>query len=303
MFNIYYLNFNKMYEISMLLDNEVTGKRTKEVTEAEERLRQFNASYNNGMANINPMAKDSNTKSTKIIEEIDIKYTKSVYLRSIYKKCKVLDNLTEVKTGSLIKIKNVKLNIDHDENMQVVNMISKGIFKDMEVDGYNIDNIVNPLIKDYSYLIKGSLKNLDEEIIIKVPMLSGNEFENLYSIYDILIGEVTVIGIYKGKVKYEEIQSTLNYMIDYSKENKENKNSINNSVIDTSSYTSKSISNIVEDVPCSSDKKYHYIDLIAITQDVILEESNITGQKKKSLLQKIKSLFVRSNHNEENIYI
>lgn len=179
MFNIYYLNFNKMYEISMLLDNEVTGKRTKEVTEAEERLRQFNASYNNGMANINPMAKDSNTKSTKIIEEIDIKYTKSVYLRSIYKKCKVLDNLTEVKTGSLIKIKNVKLNIDHDENMQVVNMISKGIFKDMEVDGYNIDNIVNPLIKDYSYLIKGSLKNLDEEIIIKVPMLSGNEFENL----------------------------------------------------------------------------------------------------------------------------
>ena len=45
------------------------------------------------------------------------------------------------------------------------------------------------------------------EIIIKIPMEIQSEFENKYNINDLLIGHVSIVGIYKGIVKEEFITS------------------------------------------------------------------------------------------------
>ena len=272
----------------MLFDNEISEKKIKEHTKSQEHLRELNLSHRTGLTTINPVSKDSRSKSSKIVEEIAVKYTKSVYLNKIYRKCKEVEDLNNTKIGSLIKIKNIKLHLEEDDNMQIVNMVSKGMLKDLEVDGYNLENIINPLIRDYSYLIKGKLKNSNEKIIIKIPILSVNEFENQYSLYDVLIGEVTVLGIYKGKIKHKELKNTFNDIIE---------SSDNRTIIDDSNHIEN---NSHRSVSNGNKEDYHYIDLIAITQDILFEEDE--KNNKLSLWDKVKNIF-RRKHDDESIYV
>lgn len=273
-----------MYEISMLFNNEISEKKIRENTNSKEYVRELNLSNTIGLTNINPGVKNSRSKSSKMVEEIEVKNTKSIYLNKIYKKCKEINDLNDIKIGSLIKIRNIKLYLEEDENTQIVNMVSKGILKDFQVDGYNLENIMNPLIKDYSYLIKGQLKDSNEKIIIKIPMLSVNEFENQYSIYDILIGNVTIIGIYKGKIKYKELKNTFNDVIQSKRDSdiKENSN-----IIDESSYLENQSSNNINN---DNREIYHYIDLIAITQDILFEDDE--KKDKSTLWEKFKNIFI-----------
>lgn len=278
----------------MLFNNEISEKKIKEHTKSQEHLRELNLSHSTGVTDINTGAKDSRSKSSKIVEEIAVKYTKSVYLNKIYRKCKEVEYLNDIKIGKLIKTKNIKLHLEEDDNMQIINMVSKGMLKDFEVDGYNLENIMNPLIRDYSYLIKGELKNSNEKIIIKIPMLSVNEFENQYSLYDILIGDVTVIGIYKGKIKHKELKNTFNDIIESQNDSNVNGNS---NIIDESNHIEDQLShNIGND----DSQEYHYIDLIAITQDILFEEDE--ENDKLSLWDKFKNIF-RRKHDDESIYI
>ena len=52
-----------------------------------------------------------------------------------------------------------------------------------------------------------SMETAISEIIIKIPMEIQSEFENKYNINDLLIGHVSIVGIYKGIVKEEFITS------------------------------------------------------------------------------------------------
>ena len=75
-----------------------------------------------------------------------------------------------------------------------------------------VNNLISSMLQDYSYILKGKVydsefQNVVDEIIIKIPMEIQTEFENKYSIDDLLIGHVSVVGIYKGEVEEEFITS------------------------------------------------------------------------------------------------
>ncbi len=88
--------------------------------------------------------------------------------------------------------------LDKDELMQML-ILKRDALKGIQVDGIDINNLISSMIKDYSYVLSGKVGNSD--IIIKIPFELENEFENNYNVDDILLGKVTVIGIYKNKNK------------------------------------------------------------------------------------------------------
>ena len=76
------------------------------------------------------------------------------------------------------------------------------------------------MLQDYAYILKGTvfddnIKDAVAEIIIKIPLEIQNEFENKYCINDLLIGHVSIVGVYKGLVEEESISSnTFTYLQD-----------------------------------------------------------------------------------------
>lgn len=90
-----------------------------------------------------------------------------------------------------------------------------------------------------------------------------SEFENKYSINDLLIGHVSVVGIYKGIVSEDFITSNTFTYFQEAGVRKEQQ----------TEDASKIIKSNTHDAPRSApaktgDAKYHFIDTLAIIQDV-----------------------------------
>ena len=58
--------------------------------------------------------------------------------------------------------------------------------------------------------------------MFKIPVTFENEFESMYSVNDILIGKVGIIGIYKGEVEEDSIKNMID-IVDKSKKETENR--------------------------------------------------------------------------------
>lgn len=77
------------------------------------------------------------------------------------------------------------------------------------IGNVNLPTLLEVLFKDSAYILEGVLPEKrfgsTEKIIIKIPMQAENEMENQYSLSDLEIGKVTVVGIYRGCFKRGEL--------------------------------------------------------------------------------------------------
>lgn len=267
LFNLYYINFDKAYEIKTMLSNVI--QLTKEVTNTKEENKSKDISANlsgklglnifklfEGQVTNNNNFKNSKNSSNKLIETFEVKITKSVILTEILENCKNINNY--IKEGDLIKIDGVKLSVKDEEEHRMVKLIKSDIFKGLQIpetNGLDISNILNSVLSDYSYKIIGKSKK--RKFIFKIPISFDNEFENNYSIDDLFIGKVTLVGIYKGKIEIKELKNTFQYLSE-----KENI-SLSNKII-SSSYINKINNNV-------NSEKYDYIDILAILQNINTE--------------------------------
>ena len=141
----------------------------------------------------------------------------------------------------------------------------------MRVEGIEINNLIASMLQDYAYLLKGTLPSSGEddrekEILIKIPMDVKSEFESQYSIDDLLIGHVSVVGIYKGVVSESFVSAnTFSYL-------QETGAKKNDSTAELSKII-KSDSPIERDSPKTvhHDTEYHFIDVLSIIQDVAFD--------------------------------
>ena len=147
-----------------------------------------------------------------------------------------------------------------------------------QVEGVEVNNLVSSMLQDYAYILKGSVASSDSEnaaeIIIKIPMEIQSEFENKYSINDLLIGHVSVVGIYKGEVQEEFITSnTFTFFQDMGTQKKQATDSTNKSIK----------SNTKPEPQCSSRSTgnhfYHFIDTLAVIQDVAFNLEEVPVSK------------------------
>lgn len=286
-FNIYYLNFSKAYEIAMIINNVVKTaiEREKKASDTAEYgftsdlSAKGNRLFLSGIkARLTAEGRKTFLSSQKVVESLEVKTTKSTLLRSILEKCALVHQFDEaVVEGDLIKINGVELKLFDEECLRQFLVLRKDALKGMRVEGMEVNNLISSMLQDYAYILKGSFGEQDQnsnDIMIKIPMDVKSEFESQYSIDDLLIGHVSVIGIYKGLVNESFVLSnTFSYF------GEKGKDKVSADVGLTKII--KSDTPQASAPTTQSDKKraeYHFIDTIAIIQDVAFDNKKTQHQ-------------------------
>jgi len=283
-FNIYYINFPKVYEIKMMLNNMVSLQKevSKEKSvEADAYLKTklgFNIMdiFKLGDMEAGGSAKGSGSK--KVLETFEIKTTKSVILNEVVQTCRTVEQFDDFKEGELIKIDDLKLSLENEDELRIVKFINSGALKDLVApgtNGFDINGIFNSMFKDYAYKIKGELGGQDENILIKIPLTFENEFESSYSVDDLFVGKVSVVGLYKGVIKVDDLRNSFQYfqeLGEFQKYMQVAKDSEEDEIQDSHYTKEKRDEFSISFKSSGGNENYHYIDLLAIIQNVNIQE-------------------------------
>lgn len=279
LFNIYYINFAKVYEIKMMLGNEISTSKNVEHGESSV----VNAQLD-GNLKFNLLAKSGGVEgkiqgessgSQKVIETFEVKTTKSVILKEILDSAKKIENFKSVHEGELVVLDDVRLNLQNEAELRIAKFISNGSLKGFIVpnaNGLDMNNVFNSMLKDYAYKLKGSIENGNDQLIVKIPFTFENEFESGYNVDDMTIGNVTIVGIYKGQVHPKSLKTNMEYWSEIGGQMKQNQNvdykDFHYSSFPTNDIFDKQDSFYNEDAA----SLYHYVDLLAIIQNVQIRE-------------------------------
>lgn len=217
----------------------------------------------------------SHNRSNRVEDTVKVVSSKSTILRPIYEKAKEVRRLDDSKVGNLVKIKDVYLTVVNSDDVMATKALMSGLVSQVPVEGIgnmNFTSLMEVLFKGSAYILCGKLPHRfgnDEHMMLKIPMSAENEMESQYSISDIEIGKVTVIGIYRGEFERCDVERKINRMVALN-DNKKNPNQsidIQDGGMDiedgVQEEDKKGITNV-----SGIQGKIHYIDVIAIIQDL-----------------------------------
>ncbi len=284
LFNIYYINHEKASEISMLFDNEIVEKITRikntefviagdvDVTTGATAKLPVIGQY---LPSLDLNGNLAHNRSNRVEDTVKVVSSKSTILKPIYEKAKEVRRLDDSKVGNLVKIKDVYLTVVNSDDVMATKALMSGLVSRVPVGGIgdmNLTSLMEVMFKGSAYVLCGELPHRfgnNEHMMLKIPMSAENEMESQYSISDIEIGKVTVLGIYRGDFIRSDVESKINRMMalnDSGKKNKEQSTNQDNG-IDIEDGVREEDKNNVEDSFHKQDK-VHYIDVIAIIQEL-----------------------------------
>ena len=277
-FSLYYINTDKVYEIAMLLNNKIVTGGTRE-NEAESSVDiktslgiDSNLSYLEAIKGELGVSKEMHDGvKSKVLENFDVKTTKSNMLARIISKAKDYDNASKV--GDLVRLRNVALSLmNEEESYAVTKMILNGAFKDTKISSnsddmqieFDLSAMINSLLKDCAYELECETK--ERKFLITIPMTFENDFENSYNIYDLQAGRVTVIGINRGVGKHKKRMSLQEI---FSKKDKQTEiGKYENKELQLESSIEEENQNIIPSQNDEGDESRTIIDVIAIIQEI-----------------------------------
>lgn len=280
-FNIYYLNFSKVYDLIMLLNNF----QPEEIVAETQTSAQSENKTGIGADIISLNHRKEYGEYSKFTERIKVKHEKSTLVEKLIPLCELNKNINNIDEGTLLLINDVKIEFyDDEETQRAYSLFQKSIFEGVRIEGIDIDKLISTVINDMSYFMKCKVNN--ETIVFKIPMESESEFENKYTINDLLIGKLTVIGVYKGKINEKDFKRTTMYS---SLEN--GKSNIETVDIIESSNEARN------DILTTEKDDEHFIDILTIIQPINLNKSKEDYEKDEkecepSLLTRIKKKFI-----------
>lgn len=282
LFNVYYMNFSKVYEIKMMLSNIIKTDGSIETSQddtidAEMQAKMGTKFLKLFTAEVGAGVKSGSTDSQKVLENFKVTMTKSLILNEVMEKCDVIttfpENMTE---GQLVRIDDVSLSLENETELRTVKMFSNGSFKGMklpEAGGLDVNNLFNSMFKDYSYKLKGEITGSEDKLLVKIPLTFESEFENLYNVDDLFIGNVSIIGIYKGKTKINSLKNSFEFFQELGQPSSDDADS----EIHNSQYSHPTIIKLKSE---DDTGDYNYIDLLAIVQVVQPKSDDVQNKKK-----------------------
>lgn len=275
-FSLFYVNTDKVYEISMLLNNRIITSVTEEnVTENlmdEQTKTGMNANIDylrliKGELNLSKNIQVQNSVKSKVLENFDVKTTKSNMLADIIEKSKLVEKDTKIEMGDLICLRDAELELlNANDTYAITKLLLNGAFNDTKISSnaqdmkveMNLASIINSLLKDCVYEM--DCKGASKEFLLTIPMTFENDFENSYNIYDLQVGKVTVVGIYRGKESHRGRLSLQEIFSESSKiVGKQN---------DADDFQLKSSTQHESDSKKEERKSLEVIDVIAIIQEI-----------------------------------
>lgn len=284
-FNIYYINYNKAVEIAMLIDNRLTISEEYLNESDSDRSSALEAQASGqGEVKVPWLSKfgisskvsldstNSKRELNKLTQSIEVKNTKSTLLRIIMENLKS-SSIEHASEGQLIRIDSLSLKLRNEVAVRTGKFMSlgalkgKGIFGD--VDGIDTDKMSQVMFKDYFYFIEASTGEKVDEIktVFKIPMTLEGEFENNYSIDDLLLGKVSIVGIYKGLVKGKQISDIFKFFLNFDQGNSQADEDIEPSV--TKENDTRDFQDIFGEN--NSETDFRFIDVISVLQQVKFE--------------------------------
>lgn len=286
-FNIYYINFPKVYEIKMMLGNIILLNKELESNKGIDGGAELSAKIDIGnkffkLFNIEGEGKGRivGSSSQKVLETFEVKTTKSVILNDVIENSNSIQNFDYVKEGELVRVDNVSLTLENEPELRVVKLITNDAFKGMTVpgaNGFDMNNLFNSMFKDYSYKMKGSISSIEDNLLIKIPLRFESEFESSYSVDDLFIGKVSLVGLYKGKIKLSDLKNSMEFFQEIGNmqqlldSNDDKDDEIQNSQYEDD-IKSSSFNPFVSSLQDS--KEYHYIDILSIIQIINTPKKN-----------------------------
>lgn len=283
-FNIYYVNFPKVYEIKMMLNNLVSMQQeveTNKQVEGDAYLKTklgFNILDIFKLGDVEAGGSVKGSGSKKVLETFEIKTTKSIILGEVVRKCRTINSFDNFSEGELIKLDNIKLSLENEDELRIVKFINSGALKDMMapgMNGFDVNGLFNSMFKDYAYKIKGEIQEQPEKLLIKIPLTFENEFESSYSVDDLFVGKVSIVGLYKGRIKIDKLRNSFQYFQELGEFQNFTQRKQQDDEIQESHYTIEDRKNFSFTFKSSGDDSdYHYIDLLAIIQNVNINQKN-----------------------------
>lgn len=285
MFNIYYINNEKASEISMLFDNQIVEKiiriKNKELSLAGDMDVTTSAVsklpvIGQYLPSIDLNGNISHSRSNGVEDTVKVVSSKSTILKPIYEKAKEVRRLDDSKVGNLVKIKDVYLTIANSNDVLATKVLMNGLVSQVPVEGIgnmNFTSLMEVMFKDSAYVLCGELPHRfgsNEHMMLKIPMSAENEMESQYSISDIEIGKVTVLGIYRGEFERSDVERKINRMMalnDSGNKKQEQVGDFQDGGMDIEDGVREEDK---KDIPNAfgTQGKVHYIDVIAIIQDL-----------------------------------
>ena len=153
-FNIYYLNFSKVYEIAMMINNVIlTQIQTNKSTSFEKQYgftssvsAQGTKQFLDGIkASISADTKERSTYSSKVIESLDVKTTKSILLRRVIDQCATVSKMEGLSEGDLIKVDRVKLELLDEDSLRQFLFLRRDAFKGIQIEGVELNNLISSM--------------------------------------------------------------------------------------------------------------------------------------------------------------
>lgn len=226
LFTVYYMNHSKVYEMRMLLNNKIFKEGTSEKEKAASGKAELHAEGEGKVPLFSKVSGDvdanlGHEKRTKLIDTLEYINTKSRMLAEIKGYCLGFDE-NERKEGNLVYIDNVSLSLLNEDEVRTLITIMSGTFDGItipEAGGLDIGHLFQSFIKSgTSFKLIGKIEDANSanasnssDIILKIPIDGTDLFESGYSVDDLLIGKVGIIGICKGKVRPADLRSSYEY--------------------------------------------------------------------------------------------
>lgn len=220
LFTVYYMNHSKVYEMRMLLDNTLWKNGSNEEGKATSGNAEIHAKGETKVPIFPKFTAQANgnlghEKRTKMIDTFEYINTVSRMLADIKRNCLDFDK-EERSEGDLVYIDNVRLSLLNEDEVRTLITVMSGTFDGItipEAGGLDVGHLFQSFIKSgTSFKLIGRIGDgRSNDIILKIPIDGADLFESGYSVDDLLIGKVGIIGICKGKVYPSDLRSSYEY--------------------------------------------------------------------------------------------
>lgn len=223
LFIVYYMNQEKVFETRMLLDNQLKTSSTSETT--TDTMKSLDAKGTLAgkvpfLANLRGDLEGNieHGKQRTMIDTLEYINTKSRMLADIIEYCSSLPNDAD-QEGTLVYIENAKLSLLNESEVRGLIPVMMGTFDGLsmpQTGGLDLGHMLQSIVKaGASFKLRGTLfngnKSVNKSILLKIPIDGSDLFESRYSIDDLLIGKVGIVGICKGQVKPSDLRSSFEY--------------------------------------------------------------------------------------------
>jgi len=228
LFNIIYINTSKVYEIVMLVDNKIKNTIEKERSSERKRNNRLSAKLLKGDTGLEFL--DAENSANRVYENFEVKTTKSILLRKIYNYVKEKQgnelDVESLNTGDMLIFDRVTLNRLNVQDtiflLQVATESMSGSATTGEFE-ININEMMNSMLKDFT--IDYEFESDNKKFLIQIPFqnklnLDDNDnFEKGYGYNDLQLGELNVLGIYRGEIDFTHIDTISSKFLEQVKNN------------------------------------------------------------------------------------